>query len=401
MPRPDGPGRTRPVRVSAASSGSLAERADGAGAVDDAGDGQLGAVGEGDVDAVVGSRVADTTVPVWRIQRPDVVDVGETAGGDRRHPVAAHVPGAGVVGEEGTPVVVAQPPPELGGDGTQPVDGRAPVAGLGDGALDVGVARRARSSSRVCIRVMPGGGGTGGVVGSTVRPGTSVVPRRPCAGCGRAGRRRSRRRPWSGRCRRGAGRRRAARRSTGRASRPDAASPSGAQSVPAGRRWRARRRGRRSWPVGRPVVEAHHEPVAAAVDADARTGLASHEPGVGGVLGRGAQQALDVVAVDAAGDEVLRLGLRVVVLADPAEEVLGVARERAHPARRHVEQVPVVGGGVRRAATGARGTGRPARPGSARTGPVTRCEAVSAPPAPAPITTTQQSPSPPCIQPTP
>jgi len=46
------------------------------------------------------------------------------------------------------------------------------------------------------------------------------------------------------------------------------------------------------------------------------------------------------------------LGLRIVVVAHPAEEVLGIARERAHAAGRHVEQVPLVSGGVRRTPAG-------------------------------------------------
>ena len=79
--------------------------------------------------------------------------------------------------------------------------------------------------------------------------------------------------------------------------------------------------------------EPDHEAVTATVDAEHGLG-ASLEPGVAGVLGRGLQQAGDVVAVHPAGDEVLRLGLGVVVGAHPAEEVLRVAREGAHPARR-------------------------------------------------------------------
>ena len=100
-----------------------------------------------------------------------------------------------------------------------------------------------------------------------------------------------------------------------------------------------------------PRREAHREPVTASGDPD-HGFLAAFEAGVAGVLRRGLQQAVDVVAVHRARDEVLRLRLRVVVVAHPAEEVLGVPREGAHPAGGDVEQVAFVGRGVRRPAAG-------------------------------------------------
>ena len=80
--------------------------------------------------------------------------------------------------------------------------------------------------------------------------------------------------------------------------------------------------------------------------------LTAYEPGVAGELGGGGEQALDVAAEDCARRELVRLELRVVVVAQPAEEVLGVAREGAHARRGDVEEVAVVGGRVRLPATG-------------------------------------------------
>ena len=218
------------------------------------------------------------------------------------------------------------------------------------------------SSSSVPIRVMPGGGGTIGVVGIRCAAGTRSCRETVC-----------RVRPG-----------RSAAIATSTMVRPvptSRRSPSGSSSVQGSATVGTAEPGRcpvgaRRGPGGEhdgagddrlPRREAHREPVAASGDPD-HGFLAAFEAGVAGVLRRGLQQAVDVVAVHPPRDEVLRLRLRVVVVAHPAEEVLGVAREGAHPAGGDVEQVAVVGRGVRRPAAGRGATGRPARPGSAATG---------------------------------
>ena len=251
-----------------------------------------------------------------------------------------------MLGEEGAPVVLAEALPELGGDGSQPVDRGTPVAGLRDGALDVGVQHPAELRERAD----PGdarGRRHGGRRGQAVDPGDLVVPRHRVQGAALAV----------------GGDRDVDHRQAGADEQQVAVGQLLGPRVrdePLGVTQALRR------PVGAgagaggehhgaghdrlPRGEAYDEPVAATVDADARV-VAALEPRVAGELRGVLQQRLDVVAVDPAGHEVLRLGLGVVVAAHPPEEVLGVARERAHPAGRHVEQVPLVGGGVRRAAT--------------------------------------------------
>ena len=235
MPRPDGPGRTRPVLGQAGEQRVFGERAHRAGAVDHrARRVRLVAVVEGDVDAGgLGRRRTAATVPGGGPAGPEPRPRRGGGRGDRRHPVPVHVPGAGVLGEEASLVVLRQPPPQLGGDGTEPVDRGSPVAGLAT-VLSTWACTAARSSSRSCVRVMPGGGGTGGVVGSTCGLRHGVVPRdRVEVRSGPVGAR-SRRRPSSGRCRPGAGRRRAARRVHGSATRrPDVGEP-GRRPVGAG-----------------------------------------------------------------------------------------------------------------------------------------------------------------------
>ena len=290
---------------------------------------------------------AETTVPRCRFSRPASTTASSRPAVARRHPVPVHVPGAGVVGEEGALVLVAEPAPELGGDRPEAVDGRAPVAGLGDGvrhvlvedlaqllqALDAGDARgrgnrRRRGQAvdvgeqvvardRVQHPVGPVGGdrdvdhGQAGADEQQVALGQVLVPRVGDEVAAEVGRRPVGARAGAGGQHHGAGDDRLAAR------------------------------------------QSYDEPVAALLDARDLVLLAL-EPGVAGELGGRLQQRLEVAAVDVARHEVLRLGLRVVVASYPPEEVLGVAREGAHPARRHVEEVPVVAGGVRRAAAARR-----------------------------------------------
>ena len=343
-PDQPGPGERREERVVGRSAGRTR-------AVDDAGDGQLGAVAEGDVDTVEPVAVRGRRDDGAGVAHPAtrVVDVRQAFGRDGRHPVAVGVPGAGVVGEEGTAVVVGEPAPELGGDRTQPVDGGPPVTGLGDGPLDV----RAHCGPQLVERVQPadagrrrhGRGGRQHVVG-----GDDVVARHRVQ---RAVLTVGRDRDVDHR-QAGADEQQVA---VGELVAPGVEQPTGRGQLvgcPVGAGLRAGREHHGAGDDRAALVEADDQAVTAPVDPD-HAGLAAYEAGVGGVLGGRAQQALDVVAVDPAGHEVLRLGLRVVVLADPAVEVLGVARERAHAAGRDVEEVPVVGGRVRRAASGARG----------------------------------------------
>ncbi len=274
-----------------------------------------------------------------------LADVGQAAGGDRWHPVPVHAPGAGVVGEEGSLVLLAEALPELRGDRPESVEGRAPVAGLGHRVVDVGVDRVLQLRERAQAGDARGRwhGRSGG---QPVDLGHQVVPRDRVQGA--AG-------PVGG---------------DGEVDHGQAGADE--QQVAVGQLLRPRvgdQPGRGRDGCGRPVGagsgagreddrprhdrlagrEPDHEAVTAAVDAEHRL-LATLEAGVAGVLGRGLEQGGEVVAVHPTRDEVLGLGLGVVVVADPAEEVLGVAREGAHPARGHVEQVAVVGGGVRRAA---------------------------------------------------
>ena len=314
--------------------------------------------------------------------------------------MTARVPGPRVVGEEGTPVVVGQPAPELGRDGAQPVDGGAPVAGLGDGPLDVRHARPTRRSSRV---VQPGDAGRrrhGRCGRQHVVRRHGVVPRRPSAACGPAGRPRSRRRPWSGRCRPGAGRRRGARRSTGRGAdrrRPARRGPSRCRPW---RRWRARRRGRRSWrrwssrrrgapPAGRRGGRRRRRR-----PADGRGGRwrgTRRRCGAGPRRSRrrrgGGRSPAAAPAGRGAGGPSGR-----------SARGRGGTRSCRWPGTLSRWRSSAVEYAVPRPVTGEGSTSSTRK---REESPVTRCEAVSAPPAPAPITTTQQSPSPPCIEPTP
>ena len=328
----------------------LDRRGDRARAVDDGGHGDLGAVAEADghVTGAVGRAGAGDGAGV-PLPAAGLGDVGQPAGGHGRHPVPADLPAPGVVLEEDPAVVLGQPAPQLGGDGPQPVDGGAPVAGLLDGARDVGV----DGVPQLVERGEPGDAGRrrdrrrGR---QHVVAGHQVVTRHRVQGAAR---------PVGGdrdvdHGQAGADEEQVAvGELLGPGVRDQAAGRDQVRRRPVDAGLGAGREDHRAGHDRAALVEADDEPVAAPVDAE-DPGLAAYEPGVGGVLGGGAQQALDVLAVHAARHEVLGLGLAVVVLAHPAVEVVGVAREGAHAAGGDVQQVAVVGGGVRRAAPGRR-----------------------------------------------
>ena len=293
--------------------------------------------------------------PSGRRDRPGVPDestrVGDrvqSACGLRRHPVPADLPVASVLLDEATLVLVAESLPQLRSDRPKTVDRRAPVAGLLDSPLDV----RVDDALQLVERADPGDarrwrhqrGGR-----HPVRRGHEVVPR---DGVQRPPR-------------------------TIRRDRDVDHGESGAdeQEVTVGQLVGPRvcdigtaepcRRpvGARRGPGGEhdgagddrlPRGEAHREAVTASGDPD-HGFQSAFEAGVAGELRRGLQQAADVVAVHPPWDEVLRLRLRVVVVAHPAEEVLGIPRESAHPTGGNVEQVPFVRRRVRRPAARRRG----------------------------------------------
>ena len=323
--------------------------ADRAGAVDHRRDAQGRPVVEGDVEggpvgAYGGEGAAVAHEPALRCDRV------EASRGGRRHPVPVHVPRAGVLGDEASLVGLRQPSPQLGGDGTEPVDRGAPVAGARDGLLHVCGQGRAEG-----VEVLGAGdagrrrhrGRRGQHVGQRHRVGArdhvdgAVRPvgadREVDHGQARAQHQHvadlgDRLRPRVG-DQAGVGR------ELGRGP-PGAGSAAGREDDRAGLE-----------PLA--VGELDDEPVAGAADVG-DLGVAPYEPGVAGELGRGGQQALDVAPERRARREVVRLELRVVVVAQPAEEVLGVAGERAHARGRDVEEVALVRRGVGLAAAGAR-----------------------------------------------
>ena len=344
MPRPEGPGRTRPVRARPASSGLLASAAHGPGAVDDRVDRDLYAVGQGDPDATGDRGGVDHRAGV-----PDeparVGERAEAVGGHGWHPVAVDVPAPGVVRQEATLVVLVESLPQLGGDRAEAVDRRAPVAGLLDDPAHVGP----HDVAQLVERVGAGDarrGRHGGCGGHPVDLGHQVVPR--------DGVQRTTRTVGGDRDvhhgQAGADEEQVAVGQLGGPGVVDEAVRVGQPGrCPVGSRTSAG--GEHDGSGGDRLAgrEPDQEPVPAAVDPGHRL-VTAFEAGVAGVLRRGLQQARHVVAVHAPGHEVLGLGVLVVVPAHPSEEVLRVAWEGAHPARGHVEQVPVVLGGVRRPA---------------------------------------------------
>ena len=338
----------------------LDERADRTRAVDQTRDLDLAAVGQRDLET--------RPRPASRRDRPGVPDeatgVGnglQPARGLGGHPVPPDLPRASVLLDEPALVVVTQALPQLCGHRPEAVDRRAPVAGLGNGHLDVGV----DDPVQLLERADPGdarrrGHQRGGR--HPVRRGHQVVPRDRVQGPSRTVRRDrdvDHRQPGADQQEVTVGQlvvpgvRHVGTADPGRC-------PVGARRGPGGEHDGA---GHDRLTRG----QAHREPVTASGDPD-HGFLPAFEAGVAGVLRRGLQQAVDVVAVHRARDEVLRLRFLVVVVAHPAEEVLGVPREGAHAAGGDVEQVAFVGRGVRRSAPGRRGSGRPARSGSAATG---------------------------------
>ena len=344
MPSPEGPGRTRPVCASEASSGSLASLPDGPGAVHETRDVDPAAVGQRDLEA--------GPAPPGGPDRPGVPDEAAGVGdrvqpacGLRRHPVPVDLPRASEIVAEAALVVLAEALPQLRGHRTETVDRRAPVAGLLDGPLDVGVhdalqlLERADAGDARRWRHHRGGG-------QPVRRGDQVVARDRVQLPPRTVRRD--RDVDHGQA--GADQQEVA---VGQLVGPGVCDVSTAEP---GRCPVDARRGPGgeydgAGDDGLPRREAHREPVLAPGDPD-HGFLAAFQAGVAGVLRRGLQQAVDVVAVHPARDEVLRLRVPVVVVAHPAEEVLGVPREGAHAAGGDVEQVAIVGRGVRRPAAG-------------------------------------------------
>ena len=333
MPRPAGSGADEPGLGEAGQQRVGGDRADGAGAVHDRGDPQVGAVVEGDLEGVVtgadgGDGAAVALEPA--LGRDGV----EPARGGGRHPVPVHVPAAGVLGDEAALVGLREAAPELRGDGPQSVDRGAPVAGALDGRLDVrgqrgpqgvealgaGDARRRRHRGSRGQHVGVGHGvgarddvdGAVGPVGADreVHHGQTRAEHEHVADLGDPLRPR-------------VGDESVVVRQLGR--RPAGAGPA------AGRQ----HDGARLDPVA--VGELDDEAAAGLVDVD-DLGATAYEPGVAGELRRRGEQALEVAPEHRARREVVGLEVRVVVVAQPAEEVLGVAREGAHARGRHVEQ---------------------------------------------------------------
>ncbi len=287
-------------------------------------------------------------MPWCRSRRPESHKCAQPCGRGRRHPVPVHVPGARVVGEEGALVLVVESSPDLCGDRPEAVDGRTPVTGLGDGVRHVVVQDLAQHLQGVD----PGDAGRrrhGRSRRQTVHAGEEVVARhgvQHAVGTVGGDRDVDHRQPGTDQQQVALGQ------LLGPRVGDEVATDVGRR--PVGARPRAGRQDHGARDHRLTAGETYDEPVAAALDAGDLVLLAL-EAGVAGELGRALQQRLDVAAVDVPRHEVLRLRGRIVVASYPPEEVLGVAREGAHPARRHVEQVAVVRGGVRRAAARRRG----------------------------------------------
>ena len=300
------------------------------------------------------------------------------------HAVAVGVPGARVVSEEAS-----------GGRRRRGLAtaGRSPDAGRRWRRASRRSRRRSRStcartvartSARECGAGDAGGRRHGRRRGQHVVGWDHVVCARRRGACGRGGRRDRRRRPWSGRCRPGAGRRRAGCQSTGR-------EPAGRRReprVPSRCRLGAGREHDRSRHDGLLVVEAHDQAVAGPVDVDDPASRRTRRALRG--TRRRWQQALDVAAEDPRGAK-SGAGTAGRGGCGASGEVVGVARERAHAAGRDVEQVAVVRGGVGLPRPVV-GTGSTSSTRNREESPVTRWEAASVPPAPAPTTTTHSRP---------
>ena len=94
MPRPAGPGRTRPVWARRVSSGSAAMEPTGPVQLTTAADAEVGAVVEGDVEGVVAGADGGDGAAV-ALEPALVGDGVEAACGGGRHPVPVDVPACG------------------------------------------------------------------------------------------------------------------------------------------------------------------------------------------------------------------------------------------------------------------------------------------------------------------
>ncbi len=274
----------------------------------------------------------------------------EAGVGRGRHPVPVHVPGAGVLGDEPALVGLGQSAPQLRGHRAEPVDGRAPVAGALHGlghvrdergpqrveALDAGDARRRRHR---------GSGGQHVPFGHDVVAGDHVHRAVRAVGADRE--------VHHGEA--GAEHEDVA--DLGDPLCPRVGDESGVGRelgrgpVRAGAAAGGQHDGARLDPLA--VGEVDDEPGAGPGDVD-DLGAAAYEAGIAGELGRGRQQALDVATEDGARRELVRLEAGVVVVAQPPQEVLGVAGEGAHAGGGDVEEVALVGRRVGLAAPGGR-----------------------------------------------
>jgi hypothetical protein len=323
---------------------------DGTGAVDDRGDPQRRAVVERHLERA-GTGVDGGERAAVPLEPARGGDGGEPACGRGRHPVPVHVPRAGVLGDEPALVGLRQPAPQLRGDRSEAVDRGAPVAGRRDRLVDVGGQRgaqrvevrdardagrrRDRGSGGQHVRLRQGVGARDDVDGAVGPVGADrEVDHREARAqhehvadlgdplCPRVG---------------------------------DETGVGGElRWCPAGAGTTAGRQHDGTCLELLAVGQLDDEPLARTGDVDDLRTTAD-EPGVARELGRRGEQALDVAPERRAGREVVGLERRVVVVAQPPQEVLGVARERAHPGRRHVEEVAVIGRGVGLAATRGRG----------------------------------------------
>ena len=128
-----------------------------------------------------GTAVVATTVPVWRTSRPESAIASSrpaVTGGIRwrwTSQLRAWSARKRRLSSSSSPCqswAVTGRSPSIAG---------APVAGLVDGAADVGVARRGAARRACAMRVMPGGGGTAGVVGTRCTSGTRSCRETVCS----------------------------------------------------------------------------------------------------------------------------------------------------------------------------------------------------------------------------
>ena len=258
---------------------------------------------------------------MWRTSLPAAATASSRRGRDRGHPVAVHVPRRACSARKRRLSSSRQPCHSWA------VTGRSPST----------AARQSPVSSTVCstcaataalqlvegawIRVMPGGGGTAGVVGSRCGSGTSVVARDrragavgPVGGDGEVDHRQA-----------GADEQQVAARaapgSTGR--RPGAATPAssgGPSRCPAASRWPARRPGDSTARRGEPTTNRSPRRSMSATSAGGVRGGRCRGTPRRSSAGLRCSRRTPRAATKSCG-----CALGVVVGAQPAEEVLGVA----------------------------------------------------------------------------